>query len=190
MSRKRKNNGVPDEAAANGLRSALSGLSFIEVLNHGAALDRVRLLMRVHDDSSWLPVLKLILREEKRQQEAERAWSVHICRQFMLRPDNDEVLGFAWNFILRGTDLRAAVSDISRVIDLAKSAITLEDTPRSSARGVVPKRQFKTTAKQRQKIQGDIWEYPLMASPDRNMPEGNLFEPGKKQKGAHLIGGN
>lgn len=192
MSKRRKrDNGVADETIASDLKAALSELPNIEVLDQGVSQDRVRILMRIHDDSTWLPVLKLILREERRQSGTDKSWSVHVCRQFMLRPDNDEKLGFAWNFILRSPfGLRNAVTDIRRVIDVAKNAITFEDKPQQPRRGVIPTRKGKLSPKAIQRLRGDLSEYPLMAREDRNMPEGNLFEPGKKQRGAHFIGGS
>lgn len=190
--RKKKSSEVQDAAVADDLRSALSDLSFIEVLDSGIIADRVRVLMRVHDDSSWFPVLKLILREEKRQNESESPWSIHVCRQFMLRPDNDEVLGFAWNFVLRSSDLRGAVDDVRRVIDVAKSAITFEPEPKQPRLGgVVPaSRRSKISKKAVERLRGELKEYPLMANPNRNMPDVDLFAPSGKRKGAHLIGGN
>jgi len=189
MTRKRrKDNAVLDETIADDLKSALSDLSFIEVLDRGITHDRVRVLMRVHDDSSWLPVLKLILREERRQ---GTIWSVHVCRQFMLRPDNDDVLAFAWNFILRSNDLRGAVSDVRRVIDVAKSAITFESEPQKRRSTLIvkgKKPKIQTKAQPNRSTVGDIMEYPLMADPNRNMPGAALFSSEKgSQKGAHLI---
>lgn len=187
MSRRKKSNGVPSEAVAEELRIALSELSFVEVLNSGVTSDRIRVLMRVHDDSSWLPVLKLILREERRQSGSEKAWSLHVCRQFMLHPDDDKKLVFAWNFILRSRDSKAAVDDLRRVIDVAKSAITIE--PETPQRGrIIPTRK-RSKAGVMAALRGDVREYPLMARQDRNMPEVDLFAPTGKRKGAHLIGG-
>ncbi len=192
MTRKRrKDSSVLDEAIADDLKVALSSFSFIEVLDQSMTTGRARILMRVHDDSSWLPVLKLILREERRQ--TEDRWSIHVCRQFMLRPDNDDVLAFAWNFILRSSNLKGAIADICRVIDVAKNAITFESGSqhRRSAptiRGKKPRMQTK--AQPNRNMVGDIMEYPLMANPNRNLPEVPLFSKERgKQKGAHLIGG-
>jgi hypothetical protein len=180
-----------DETIIDDLKSAIADFSFIEVLNGDITRDRVRVLMRVHDDSSWLPVLKLILREERRQDNV--IWSIHVCRQFMLRPDNDDVLAFAWNFILRSRNLKGAVADIRRVIGVAKSAITFENGSQNRrstpmVKGRKPKVQTKPQPDQ--KSTGDIMEYPLMADPNRNLPEVSMFSksPGR-QKGAHLIGG-
>jgi len=188
--RKRKDNGVPDETVADDLKAALASLPKTEVLDHGINRDRVRILMRVHEDSTWLPVLKLILREERRQSGTEKSWSVHVCRQFMLRPDNDEKLGFAWNFILRSSfSLREAVTDICRVIDVAKNAVTFEDKAPPRRPGVVPQKRKPLKEGVVRALKGELREYPLMARPDRNMPEVDLFAPQGKRKGAHLIGG-
>lgn len=219
MSRKRKKSNIPDtppqELKAEDLEKAFSELTFIEVLNSGISDDKARVLMRIHDDSSWFPILKLILREEKRQASRPGSWSAHVCRQFMLRPDDDEVLGFAWNFIIRGPDIAGAVADIGRVIDIAKSAVTIEPIPEQK-QGIIPVRkvpkrieevrQKKKLAKEmtKHKMQPDrgpdsgrllgseLTEYPLMAKADRNMPEVDFFAPTGvqgKRKGAHLIGG-
>lgn len=197
--KKKKDSGIVDQLVGEELKNVLLSLGSVEaipfkkpgspelcsVLVEG---DRVRMLLRVRDEPSWLPVVRLLLLEERRQQQQSKMWFLHVCRQLKLRPGTD-VLGFAWNFILRASDLKTAVIDISRIVDLAKSAITLESPKSQPTRGVIPQRRSKTTNGQRRVLRGELTEYPLMASPARNMPEGGLFEPGKRQKGAHLIGG-
>lgn len=189
MPRRKRKSSPQAGSFADELQDALVELSFIEIIDKGAANDRVRVLMRVHDDASWLPILKMILREERRQE----VWSVHVCRQFMLHPDDDQKLVFAWNFVLRGKDVKAAILDIRRVIDVAKNMITIEgDGPKKGMKkiGVIPKKKKKSKQGVLATLRGELSSYPLMADENRNMPEVPLMFGGSgKRKGAHLIGG-
>jgi len=207
----------PAIAAAQELAAQLDEFDFVEVRGlqpiekdkekdgkkDEVADDRVRLAIRIdeEEESSWFSLIKFALKEERRQKKNE--WSAHICRQFMLHPDDPNKLGYLWNVIIRADNIERAVSDVCRIIDVASNAVIMgEEEPARRRPGRVPTpsrgrqkalnharrwRAPESTIRGGNKPGQELREYDLGAN--HVVPEVGLMAPAGKRKGAHLIGG-
>lgn len=159
----------------------------------------LKLILRIHDESSWIWVVALLLREERRQQTlGDPKWRLHICQQYMALGDGR--LGYTWNFQLWSEALRDSVLELCRFLDMAtvllehRREIQVHPTaPIPNAGRSQPASPGKPRGgKNRNKIggevvNGEVVSYPLEPHSLRVAPEGKIGEAGKRQKGAHLV---
>lgn len=150
-----------------------------------SALDQqMKLRLRVTNESRWLHMVTLILREEKRA-----AWNSHVCRQYVLHEDR---LVYTWNFVLQADDIERAVMDVCRVFDLICSNIDMFSATeeRELKR---PAKKSRPAAKSGRPVgHGELNEFPLVGAEGRHVPEvsWNQFRSPGRRKGAHPIGGD
>ena len=167
---------------------ALERTGVVEVLSSSADLARVKLRLRVNNESRWNHMITLILREERRSD-----WNVHICRQNILHENR---LVYTWNFILQGDDLSSSVRDVCRVFDLICSNLDIFDDAEDREVKVPVKRKAKRKKAQGSRPErvvgpGDLNEIQLVGAEGRAIPEvaWNQFRSQGRRKGAHPIGG-
>jgi hypothetical protein len=138
------------------LVAAISSVGVVTVLRSSMNEKQLRLRLRISSQSKWKHMLTFLLREEVR---VHGAWNLHVCQHHLLYLDR---LVYTWNFVLQSDDLDSATRDVCRMFDLIRSNLSLfeEKEDRVMRPG--------TTAKPAQRISGELAEYPLMSTSDRN----------------------
>lgn len=171
------------------LSDAVERTGVVQVLSGAVTLSQVRLRLRVTNESRWLHMITLVLKEEERAE-----WSVHLCRQYILHEGR---LVYTWNFVTQAAELDRAVQDVCRVFDLICSNIDMFDDAeeremKRPAPRKVEKKQPDNGRPQRKISHGDLDEIPLVGAEGRAVPEvaWNQFRSPGKRKGAHPIGGD
>jgi len=161
---------------------------YVEVLQSSSDSNRVKLRLRIFDGHSWNHVAALLLKEEIRSRMVKGvAWDLHLCRQLMLRKETNSLCYF-WNFIVSSEDVGSAVLTICRVLDFA-SQQQVPVAPQRVALGPRKEEEIFTPKIGGTVVDGQVVSMPLIGGAGRNMPEGGFMEKGKKQKGAHPVGG-
>lgn len=161
----------------------------VQVLSGACLQTQVKLRLRVTNESRWLHMITLILKEEGRAE-----WNVHLCRQYILHEGR---LVYTWNFVIQSGELERAVQDVCRVFDLICSNIDMFDDAeerelkRPSPRPNNKSRRTSDGKPERKISHGDLDEIPLVGAEGRPVPEvaWNQFRSSGKRKGAHPIGG-
>jgi len=175
----------------------------------GGPPTQARLRLRVYDPEVWVhQFLRVLCKEELRGEslpENER-WNLHVCRQIMYDEASDK-MKFFWNFVVSSPELRTAVRDLCRLIDMFVSRMSDMPAPpplvprapsragvRKKGKGPVPlsdeEDMFTGRGADGAVMEnGQVVSIPLLGGANRNKPEGSFFEKGKSQKGAHNIGG-
>lgn len=197
---------APQLAAALVTLKSSKGKDYVEILSQVEGPDQVKLRLRIFDLETWThQLLPIVLKEELRMnaQEDEGGWNLHICRQYMF----DSVSGklkFFWNFIVSSTDIKQAVRDLCRLVDMytiqmkempAPPLLVVPTSSQRSKRGPSVPLEEKDLFSNREAggvvlEDGLVVSIPLLGGANRNVPEGSFFEKGKGQKGAHIIGGS
>ena len=138
------------------LVAAISSVGVVTVLRSSMNEKQLKLRLRISSQSKWKHMLTFLLREEVR---VRGAWNLHVCQHHLLYLDR---LVYTWNFVLQSDDLDSATRDVCRMFDLIRSNLSLFEEKED--RVVRP----GTTVKPAQKISGELAEYPLMSTFDRN----------------------
>lgn len=162
----------------------------VQVLSGARLPAQVRMRLRVTNESRWLHMITLVLKEEERAE-----WNAHLCRQYILHEGR---LVYTWNFVVQSGELERAVQDVCRVFDLICSNIDMfDDAEEREVKRPAPKRSknAKRTSNgkpERRISHGDLDEIPLVGAEGRAVPEvaWNQFRAPGKRKGAHPIGGD
>lgn len=170
------------------LSEVIERTGVVEVRSATQVPHQVKLRLRVTNESRWLHMITLILKEEERAN-----WGSHICRQYIIHEGR---LVYTWNFIIQSDELDRAVQDVCRIFDLICSNIDMfEDAEDREVKR--PKKRARRPAKSngnapKRKIgHGDLDEIPLIGVEGRPIPEvaWNQFRSTGRRKGAHPIGG-
>lgn len=196
-------------AAALGSLKNIGGKDYVEVLSEFEGPRQVKLRIRTYDLETWThQFLPIVLKEEIRvgSRPEDEQWTLHICRQYMY-DEASKKLKFFWNFIVSSPDIKGAVTDLCRLIDMFVARmddIELPSPParRSALRRARPQAKRGAPAVDEENLfandqssgvvvkDGQVISMPLPGGATRNAPEGGLFEKGKSPKGAHTIGGS
>lgn len=196
--------------ALESLKNA-KGKNYVEVLSQTEGQRQVKLRLRAYDLEAWThQFLPVVFKEEIRagSRPDDEQWTLHICRQYMY-DEEAKKLKFFWNFMVFSQDVKGAIGDLCRLIDMFVARMedmVVPDVP-PPVRRPVPRRskpQVKAGAPVIDEENlfddnrmsgivvedGQVVSVPLPGGANRNQPEGGLFEKGKSPKGAHTIGGS
>ena len=168
---------------------------------------QVKLRLRAYDLDAWThQFLPVVFKEERRcvDHPVEERWSLHICKQLMYHEPTNKVK-FFWNFIVSSLDVKQAVRDLCRLIDMYVARMGEMPPPPPSRPAARPARRPAKSGpaplSEEENLFGGggaagavmrdglVVSMPLPGGATRNAPEGGLFEKVRSPKGAHSIGG-
>ncbi len=194
-------------AALESLKTA-GGKDYVEVLSKFEGPRQIKLRLRTYDLETWThQFLPVVFKEEIRagSRPEDEQWTLHICRQYMY-DEASKKLKFFWNFIVSSPDIKGAVADLCRLIDMFVARMEDMELPppvqRPAPRRARPQAKAGAPAINEENLfaddpssnivveDGQVVSMPLPGGANRNKPEGGLFEKGRSPKGAHTIGGS
>jgi len=173
------------------LGEAVERTGVVQVLSSACLSEQVRMRIRVTNESRWIHMITLILKEEERAE-----WNAHLCRQYILHEGR---LVYTWNFVIQSGEIERAIQDVCRVFDLICSNIDMfDDAAEREMKRPSPKIKDSSKSQEdngrphRRISHGDLDEIPLVGAEGRAIPEvaWNQFRSSGKRKGAHPIGGD
>jgi hypothetical protein len=181
------------------MESALNNLGYVQVIDVTLpSVDRVKILLRVHSDRDWLPLISLILKEEEEsKKDTENSWRVHVCKQYIINSETKK-LAYVWNMVVQSEQLKFALRSLLLLISMvSRSGVSLVSQDKASdfkpvaINDVAFKGPVSNAAVASRVLEeGEELEYyPLAGSPGRNKPSVSLLAPSGSRKGAHKIGG-